>query len=192
MTFVAGVVTVDQKTHFNLLKTIWFNLYSRGQGKIGSSAFEHVFMCETKSESLIGLHNWIWYYYREHETSQNNVIDYKGYMKSVPLGDVSILNFGIIVNISSMRVSDVQLTICIHLQKAQVAKFRFSFDRINKPVNTMFIGTPPEFDIALYTVCFEVNKSECHVSLDGNKFVIRTYPFKYRGKRLIGSAFPEI
>lgn len=56
----------------------------------------------------------------------------------------------------------------------------------------MFIGTPPEFDIALYTVCFEVNKSECHVSLDGNKFVIRTYPFKYRGKRLIGSAFPEI
>lgn len=63
---------------------------------------------------------------------------------------------------------------------------------MNKPVNTMFIGTPPEFDIALYTVCFEVNKSECHVSMDGNKFVIRTYPFKYRGKRLIGSAFPEI
>lgn len=51
-------------------------------------------MGETKSESLTGLHNWIWYYYREHETSQKNVIDYKGYMKSIPLGDVSILSFG--------------------------------------------------------------------------------------------------
>lgn len=56
----------------------------------------------------------------------------------------------------------------------------------------MFVGTLPELDIALYTVCFEINKSECRVSLDGNKFIIRTYPFKYRGKRLIGSAFPEI
>lgn len=48
-------------------------------------------MGETKSDSLTGLHNWIWYYYREHEMNQNNVIDYKGYMKSIPLGDVSIL-----------------------------------------------------------------------------------------------------
>lgn len=77
-------------------------------------------------------------------------------------------------------------------QKAQVIKYRFSFDNIDKSVNSMFVGTLPELDIALYTVCFEVNKSECHVSLEGKKFVIRTYPFKYRGKRLIGSAFPEI
>lgn len=99
-------MTADPKTHFDLLKTVWFNLYSRGQGKIGSSAFEHVFMGETKSESLTGLHNWIWYYYREHETNQNNVIDYKGYMKSIPLGDVSILSFEInYINIMNIRCS---------------------------------------------------------------------------------------
>lgn len=81
---------------------------------------------------------------------------------------------------------------CHHQQKAQVIKYRFSLNNVDKPVNSMFVGTLPELDIALYTVCFEVNKSECRVSLDGNKFMIRTYPFKYRGKRLIGSAFPEI
>lgn len=88
--FLLGVVTADPKTHFDLLKIIWFNLYSRGQGKIGSSAFEHVFMNEIKNMSVTGLHNWIWFYHREGESGKMHVIDYKGYMKSILLGNVRI------------------------------------------------------------------------------------------------------
>lgn len=55
----------------------------------------------------------------------------------------------------------------------------------------MFIGTLPELEMALYTVCLEMRKTKCDISLGGKKITIRAYPFFYRGKRLIGSAYPE-
>lgn len=85
-----GFVTADPKTHLDLLRTIWFETYSRGQGKVGSSAFEHVFLNEIKNHTQVsGLHNWVWYYFKESQTGQTHSIDYKGYMNSVLLGNVS-------------------------------------------------------------------------------------------------------
>lgn len=81
----------------------------------------------------------------------------------------------------------------MYLQKGGIAKVRFSFNNINKPVNTMFIGTSPELEMALYTVCFMLRvDKDCPISLGGKTANIRTYPFRYRGKMLIGSAYPEI
>lgn len=80
-----NIVGLDPKTHKELLKTIWFNLYSRGQGKLGSSGFEHVFVSEIKNGTLSGLHNWL-YYYDEEKAGH---VDYKGFMKKLPLGNVS-------------------------------------------------------------------------------------------------------
>lgn len=78
-------------------------------------------------------------------------------------------------------------------QKGAIVKYRFSYNGIMKPVNAMFVGTSPELEIALYTVCFAVRADkECPVVFGGNKFIIRTHTFRYRGKNLIGSAFPEI
>lgn len=96
------------------------------------------------------------------------------------------------------RISDKNATrhshyLFVKLQKGQVVKYRFSYNNIDKPVNAMFIGTPPEFDMAVYTICFMVKPNRgCPVSFANMKFIIRTHTFKYRGKRLIGSAFPEI
>lgn len=64
-------------------------MYSRAPGKIGSSGFEHVFMNEIKNNSIGGLHNWVWFYHKEGQTGTMHDIDYKGYMKSELLGDVS-------------------------------------------------------------------------------------------------------
>lgn len=77
------------------------------------------------------------------------------------------------------------------LQKAQIIKYRVSYKNKNKPVNTMFIGTLPELEMSLYTVCHVMRKQKCDISLGGKKITIRTYPFFYRGNRLIGSAYPE-
>lgn len=87
MNFLAqkGTVTADPQTHRELLKTIWFNLYSRGMGKIGSSGFEHVFLSEVKNGTVMGLHNWI--YLSEAEKSGD--LDYKGWTKKIDLGNVS-------------------------------------------------------------------------------------------------------
>lgn len=72
------------------MKTIWFTLYSRGQGKVGSSAFEHVFLGEIKNHTAVsGLHNWVYYYFKEGQTGTEHAIDYRGYLNSLLLGDVS-------------------------------------------------------------------------------------------------------
>lgn len=77
-------VTLDPKTHRDLLKTIWFSLYSRGRGKIGSSAFEHVFLTELRNGTVSGFHNWIYYFYEEQAGRAN----YQGWLKKTELGNV--------------------------------------------------------------------------------------------------------
>lgn len=93
-TFTLGIVTADQMAQFDLLRTIWFENYSRSMGKIGSSAFEHVFLNEIKNHSTVsGLHNWVWYYLKEGQSGEQHSIDYKGYMNSVLLGNVSLISY---------------------------------------------------------------------------------------------------
>jgi poly(U)-specific endoribonuclease len=87
MTFLQqkGVVTTNPQSHKDLLKTVWFTIYSRGQGKQGSSGFEHVFLNELKNSTILGLHNWVYYY----EMEKAGMVNYQGYMKKVELGSVS-------------------------------------------------------------------------------------------------------
>ncbi|EDW05824.1 poly(U)-specific endoribonuclease homolog [Drosophila mojavensis] len=155
-----GLVTPDPKTHRDLVKELWFTQYSRGQGKIGSSGFEHVFVHEVKNGTIIGFHNWVYV----NEEEQAGRFDYKGYMKEQDIGT-----------------------------KGKVLKVRFTHQGLNKPVDTMFVGTSPELELALYTVCFQLRPDRtCPVSLGNSKFGIVTYSWRYRGKSLIGSAYPEI
>lgn len=57
----------------------------------------------------------------------------------------------------------------------------------------MFIGTSPELEVALYTTCFLLRADKvCPLRLNGHQFIIRTYTYRYRGKNMIGSAFPDI
>lgn len=79
----------DYYEYKDMLRKLWFNLYSQEGEKISSSAFEHVFMSEVKKlkteTNVVGLHNWIFY---SKEESKGN-INYNGYTKKVDLGDVS-------------------------------------------------------------------------------------------------------
>lgn len=81
-----GYVSANRDRQFNLLKDIWFGMYPRNRGNIGSSGFEHVFLNEMKYGSPIGLHNWIYFHHKENTTNQ---LDYNGYMDSLLLGNVS-------------------------------------------------------------------------------------------------------
>ena len=56
---------------------------------------------------------------------------------------------------------------------------------------TIFVGTSPELELALYTVCFHARPDNwCPVSLGGAKFFILTHSFRYYGKDLIDLGFP--
>lgn len=76
----------DYYEYKDTLRRLWFDLYSRGEGKITSSGFEHVFLTELKlGTELSGLHNWI--YFNAEELKKR--LDYLGYVKKLDLGDVS-------------------------------------------------------------------------------------------------------
>lgn len=84
--YVLGKIGKDPKEFKDLLRTIWFNMYSRGGGKIGSSAMEHIFLAEIKDGRVSGLHNWLYFFDEEKKRSAN----YLGYMKKLDLGNVCI------------------------------------------------------------------------------------------------------
>ncbi|XP_055837450.1 endoribonuclease CG2145-like [Episyrphus balteatus] len=155
-----GIVSSNLRSQKDYLKTMWFGLYNRGQGAVGSSGFEHVFLGEISKGKIIGLHNWVFF----GEQEKTGRLDYKGYINYLKLGT-----------------------------KEEIDEVRFTLDGLNKPVNTLFVGTSPEMEIALYTICFQFRPDElCKLSMGEKNFAIQTYTWRYNGQLLIGSAFPKL
>lgn len=74
-----------------------------------------------------------------------------------------------------------------------ILEIHAKFNGIDKPVSSMFVGTSPELEMALYTVCFFVRVSKyCNVSLGGTKFDIVKHKMNYHGMEHIGSAYPAL
>lgn len=72
-------------------------------------------------------------------------------------------------------------------------KLHFNQQGVDKPVDTMFVGTSPELEIALYTLCFVTRAdNDCRLKLGGKDVNIVSHTFRYRSKNLIGSAYPQI
>ncbi|XP_029170555.1 poly(U)-specific endoribonuclease homolog isoform X1 [Nylanderia fulva] len=89
-------------------------------------------------------------------------IDYLGYVDTLKLGD-----------------------------RASLLKLNFKMDDVIRPNATIFVGTLPELEMSLYTICFYARTNNlCPVSLGGAKFNIFTHSFRYYGKDLIDLALP--
>ena len=55
----------------------------------------------------------------------------------------------------------------------------------------MYLGTSPELELALYTVCFMTRPDrKCHVRLGGQDVYIQTWTYNQGGQVLVGSAYP--
>ncbi|EDV94940.1 poly(U)-specific endoribonuclease homolog [Drosophila grimshawi] len=105
-----------------------------------------------------------WLYFAEQE--QQGHVDYKGWMNRVDTGR--------------------------HLQFALA--FRMSFYGISKPFNGFLVGTSPELEMSLYTVCFLVNaeKEPCEIQLGEARLSIISHVWQWKGKRLIASSYIEL
>lgn len=149
-----------------LLHKIWFKLYRRSRGgRNDSSGFEHVFVGEIKNGEVSGFHNWINFYLEEKRGS----VDYFGYIKPRSKSDAHTDN------------------------DDQIITLQFTWNGVMKKVGTMFLGVSPEFEMALYTLCFLMGN-------EGNKLTITTgYEsfemnikcFTYAHDKL-GTSFPEV
>lgn len=84
--------SLERTSQKKLLRKIWFKFFPRERNTlVASCGFKHVFMKEIiKNGYISGLHNWIYFY--DQERDGQNDLDYKGYMKSVPLGNVSLIS----------------------------------------------------------------------------------------------------
>eukprot|EP00980_Cylindrotheca_fusiformis_P008574 scaffold1820_cov129-Cylindrotheca_fusiformis.AAC.15 len=158
-------VPPSQQEFKELLYDIWFDLYKRTSGgPLDSSGFEHVFVGEVKNGKISGFHNWIQLYMEE----QKGDLDYRGYIK--PRG-------------RSEAATD---------SNDHVLTLQFSWHGVEKSVGTSFIGVSPEFEMAVYSMCFLLGEENNEVVLNTgtDEFVlnIKCYTFN---KDKIGTSFPE-
>lgn len=174
-----GFVSDDYDNWKRLLYAIWFKMYSRSYqstraGVEDSSAFEHTFVGETKASGPIGFHNWIRFYLLEKEGKLN----YKGYVKRA--------------------------------QRSAMCQLRFSWGDADgdgdeeEKVSSFFIGTSPEFEMAVYTLgalCAQKladTDLSMDFTVDGEEYKLQMYlKSKWsekhgRKKFRLESAFPAI
>jgi len=76
-----GEITGSMADFKRLVKELWFGMYPRVTGRVGSSGFEHVFLGELKN-GVSGLHSWLRYYLEERSGSMN----YLGYIRTRSIG----------------------------------------------------------------------------------------------------------
>jgi len=146
------------------LYVLWFQLYRRVANN-DSSGFEHVFIGEEKNGEVMGMHNWIQLWNEE----RNGRLNYKGYI--LPRDR------------SNAWQGDPN--------EDQLITLQFAWDGEVKPVSTSFIGTSPEFELSIYTLCFLAGQEKNQCKVGPNKCIITCYHNGSGKNERLGSSFPE-
>lgn len=134
-----SLVSKDPLEFRKLLRKIWFDLYRRERnGHLDSSGFEHVFVGEARDGQVTGFHNWIQFYLEE----KHGKVDYRGYLKPK------------CKSFATANSDDHLLTL------------QFSWGGIEKFAGTFFVGTSPEFEMAVYSMCFLVGGEDNEVEIN--------------------------
>ncbi|KAL6651135.1 hypothetical protein ACP70R_010060 [Stipagrostis hirtigluma subsp. patula] len=157
-----GIASQDYEGFKRMLISLWFDLYGRCGNSSCSSAFEHVFVGEIKGRQgeseVSGFHNWIQFYLEE---AKGNV-DYQGYIFPRRRGESPD-------------------------SETQLLTVQFEWHGVLKSVSSTLIGVSPEFEVALYTLCFFIGGEDNRVDIGPYTVNIKCYRM---GNNKIGSAFP--
>lgn len=156
------IIAPDAAAFKKALVQMWFSYFRREEG-MDSCGFEHVFLGESKDDDVSGFHNWIQFWIEEVKGN----VDYKGYMK--PKNRREVVD-------NTDRVLSMQL----------------GWKGETKNVTTLFIGTSPEFEFALYTLYFLCGGEHNIVNIDGYEIDIRCYRIKSKYGDKISSCFPDL
>lgn len=155
-----GIASESFQDFKRMMTDLWFDLYGRGGTSSCSSAFEHVFVGEIKQrgeQEVTGFHNWLQFYLEE----AKGRVDYQGYIYPRRRG----------------QTPD---------SETQLLTIQFEWNGVLKSVSSTLVGVSPEFEIALYTLCFFMGGEDNHVQLGPYPVNIKCY----RHGNKIGSVFP--
>ncbi|PIO27553.1 hypothetical protein AB205_0086710 [Aquarana catesbeiana] len=75
--------------------------------------------------------------------------------------------------------------------------FQFKWSNYLKSIGSLFVGSSPEFDLAVFTLCYVTRPdSVCTVTMGGQTLKIQTYTWANttygNGKRYVGSTYPIV
>ncbi|XP_013396722.1 poly(U)-specific endoribonuclease-C [Lingula anatina] len=88
-----------------------------------------------------------------------------------------------------------QLNYYGYFVQRQLEQIKLQYKWLNtmKAAGSMFVGTSPEFEIALYTVCFLTRPDQpCEMRINGNYLRVITYDVSYiTNKKILASAYPD-
>lgn len=129
----------DVRQFMQQLYDIWFKLYRRTceDRSVNSSSFEHVFVGETRDQAVTGFHNWIQFYLQEKAGN----VDYRGYFRRGTTEETE----------RSPRLMTLQFT--------------WTKGGGGKPIGSSFIGTSPEFEIAIFTTMLLMGQEKARVNI---------------------------
>ncbi|KAG2486791.1 hypothetical protein HYH03_014590 [Edaphochlamys debaryana] len=146
------------------LYQMWFSYYRRDGAGNDSCGFEHVFVGESKGDSITGFHNWVQFYIEE----ARGHVDYLGYVRPKAGRDASD---------DEDRLISVQ----------------FAWKGEEKNVSTFFVGTSPEFELALYTMCFLCSEEE-KTYLEVGPYDLNIVCYRIRSKYgdKVATAYPDL
>ncbi|XP_035676512.1 uncharacterized protein LOC118415793 isoform X2 [Branchiostoma floridae] len=144
-----GYVSETRKGFKDLLYKIWFTPYTRthsdGVQRL-STAFEHVFVGETRCQHMMGLQNWLRLYIDEYQ----GLVQVYNCLQSCDFDDRMILTIDFSWDVGYLKDRGHELL---------------------NAVSSFFVGTSPEFELALYTVCFLAGGGERTEVVLGGKMV---------------------
>ena len=61
-----------------------------------------------------------------------------------------------------------------------------------KRIGSLFVGTSPEYDMAVYTLCFLSRPGgKCYISQEGSERSITTYTMNGISPKTVGTAYPD-
>ncbi|PIN17890.1 Placental protein 11 [Handroanthus impetiginosus] len=191
-----GIVSGSYQDFNRMLTSLWFDLYGRGGASGSSSAFEHVFVGEIRQrgqqergqQEVSGFHNWI--------QPENRTRDQKEKL-GILTRKCNRLRSSMhrILKIFSKEAKgrvDYQGYIFPRRQgnvpdsETQLLTIQFKWNDVLKSVSSTLIGVSPEFEIAIYTLCFYLGGEDNHVQLGPYPVNIKCY----RLENKLGSAFP--
>jgi len=159
-----GLAPKNEAAWKKMLYNAWFCLYRRGTHN-DSSGFEHVFVGEFKKGAVTGFHNWL-QFYREERAKK---VDYRGYVVNHRRGQPK-----------SRAKGD-----------EHVLSIKFAWDGEEKPVSTFVLGSSPEYELALYSMCFFSRQEKNKVLIDGVEVEVTCYRIRSKYGDKIGTAFPQ-
>lgn len=166
------IMNNDETECKKFLYKIWFELYRR-ETHNDSSGFEHVFVGEIKNNAVTGFHNWLALYLEE----KKGHLDYQGYIKPRRRRGRGYSR----TEEEEETPDDWEQLITINL----------IWKGVEKKCSSVLVGVSPEFEIALYTLCFVCGEESNFVEIGPYDVIIQCYKYQSKGETYIGTSFPK-